>query len=170
MSGAGPVLVALSGLPGVGKTTIAKALAMASGATLLRIDTIEQALRAASGREAGVAGYAVASSLAAENLDLGRDVIADSVNPLEVTRNAFAAAARQGGARLIDVEVICADLKEHRRRVETRVSDVEGLTPPDWAAVQARRMDPWTEPRVMLDTSRRSVGEAVALLLALMDT
>lgn len=167
MTGAGPVLVALSGLPGVGKTTIAKALAMASGATLLRIDTIEQAIRLAGGEpEAG--GYAVAYRLAAENLELGRDVIADSVNPLAVTREAFAAAARQGGGRLLDVEVICADRREHRRRVETRVADLPGLVLPDWAAVLTRRTDPWTEPRVLLDTSRRSVGEAVGLLLTLM--
>lgn len=169
MSGGRPVLVALSGLPGVGKTTIAKALAMASGATLLRLDTIEQALRAASGRAAGPGGYAVAYRLAAENLALGRDVIADCVNPMAITREAFAACARDGGGRLIDVEVICADRKAHRRRIEARVSDIEGLAVPDWAAVTAHPMEPWTEPRVMLDTSRRSVGEAVALLLAQMD-
>lgn len=164
MSGGRPVLVALSGLPGVGKTTIAKALAMASGATLLRLDTIEQALRAA-----GPGGYAVAYRLAAENLALGRDIIADCVNPMAITREAFAACAREGGGRLIDVEVICTDRKAHRRRLEARVADIEGLAVPDWAAVAAHPMEPWTEPRVMLDTSRRSVGEAVALLLAQMD-
>lgn len=168
MTGAGPVLVALSGLPGVGKTTIAKALAMASGATLLRIDTIEQAIQTANGGDPDAAGYAVAYRLAAENLALGRDVIADSVNPLAITREAFASAARQGGARLIDVEVICADLREHRRRVETRAADRDGRAPPDWPAVLTRRMEPWREPRVLLDTSRRSVGEAVGLLLTLM--
>ena len=167
MTGPGPVLVALSGLPGVGKTTIARALALASGATLLRIDAIEQAIRAAGG-EPGAGGYAVATRLAAENLTLGRDVIADSVNPLAITREAFASAARQGGGRLIDVEVICADLREHRRRVETRAPDRDDPVPPDWAAVLARGTEPWTEPRVLLDTSRRSVGEAVGLLLGLM--
>lgn len=168
MTGAGPVLVALSGLPGVGKTTIARALAMASGATLLRIDAIEQAIRSAGFSEPGSGGYAVAYGLAAENLALGHDVIADSVNPMAITREAFAASARQGGGRLLDVEVICADLREHRRRVEGRVADRPGSALPDSAAVLARGLEPWTEPRVLLDTSRRSVGEAVGLLLTLM--
>jgi len=44
------LLVVLSGLPGVGKTTVARDLAVASGAVHLRIDSIEQALRNAAGR------------------------------------------------------------------------------------------------------------------------
>jgi predicted kinase len=39
------MLVVLSGLPGVGKTTIARELARATGAVHVRIDAIEQALR-----------------------------------------------------------------------------------------------------------------------------
>ena len=39
------MLVVLSGLPGVGKTTIARELVRATGAVYLRIDSIEQVLR-----------------------------------------------------------------------------------------------------------------------------
>ena len=39
------MLIALAGLSGTGKTTIARALSRRLGATHLRIDTIEQALR-----------------------------------------------------------------------------------------------------------------------------
>jgi predicted kinase len=39
------MLVVLSGLPGVGKTAIARELAVAMGAVHVRIDSIEQALR-----------------------------------------------------------------------------------------------------------------------------
>lgn len=38
-------LIVLSGLPGAGKSTIARALAEAIGAAWLRIDTIEMAIR-----------------------------------------------------------------------------------------------------------------------------
>ena len=40
----GPFFVILSGLPGSGKTTIARELARRLGAVHLRIDTIEQAM------------------------------------------------------------------------------------------------------------------------------
>ncbi|PWK92360.1 AAA family ATPase [Fulvimonas soli] len=41
------LLIVLAGLPGGGKTTLARALAARLGATHLRIDTIEQTLRRA---------------------------------------------------------------------------------------------------------------------------
>lgn len=39
------MLIIFSGLPGSGKSTIARALAQRLGAVYLRIDTIEQAIR-----------------------------------------------------------------------------------------------------------------------------
>ena len=57
------MLIIFSGLSGVGKTTIARALATAIGAVHLRIDSIEQALRRCGvtvEAEGYVAAYAVA--------------------------------------------------------------------------------------------------------------
>ena len=42
------MLVVVSGLPGVGKTTISRELTRAIGAVYVRIDSIDQALRTAS--------------------------------------------------------------------------------------------------------------------------
>ena len=65
-------LVVLSGLPGAGKSTLAKGLAVATGAVWLRIDSIEQAIR-----DTGVvpgpmddAGYRAAQAAARDNLVL----------------------------------------------------------------------------------------------------
>ncbi len=82
------VLVILGGLSATGKTSIARQLAPQIGAVHLRVDTIEQALRA-SGVMTGPmkdAGYRIAHSVAEDNLRLGNTVIADSVNPLTITR------------------------------------------------------------------------------------
>ncbi|MEM6903131.1 MAG: AAA family ATPase, partial [Pseudomonadota bacterium] len=79
-----PVLIIFAGLPGSGKTTIARALADHLGAFHLRIDTIEQAVQRSMLKvsEAEDAGYLAAYGIAGDNLRQGRIVIADSVNPI----------------------------------------------------------------------------------------
>ncbi len=57
----GAVLVVLGGLPGTGKTTVARAAVRRPGAVLVRVDTVEQALRDAGlGGDLGALGYAAA--------------------------------------------------------------------------------------------------------------
>ena len=78
------MLIAFAGLPGTGKTTVARALARRLAAVYLRIDTLEQAFLASgsSGADIGPAGYLAAYAVAADNLRLGLTVVADSVNAL----------------------------------------------------------------------------------------
>jgi predicted kinase len=160
-------LIVLSGLPGTGKSTIARALAIALAAVHVRVDTIEQACRA-SGMlkgEVGPAGYIVAYGVAADNLRIGRTVIADSVNPLLVTREAWRSVAEREHAAVAVVELVCSDPAEHRRRVETRVVDVPGLRLPTWDDVVNRQYEAWTEPRIVIDTARLDPPASVAEII-----
>lgn len=160
-------MVIFAGLPGVGKTTVAKRLAEQIGAVYLRADTIEQAMRAAGVVEVGGAGYEVMCAVARENLRLGRRVVCDSVNPWELTREAYRACAREVGVGYLDVEVVCSDLVEHRRRVEGRGADIEGHALPDWEAVVTRDYQAWggdTE-RMVVDTAGATVREIVGAIL-----
>lgn len=158
-------LIALAGLPGVGKSTVARLVARALPATWLRIDSIEQALRDAS-LEVGEAGYRIAYRLAADQLRLGHHVVADSVNPLAVTRAAWRDIAATTGATLLEVELFCSDADEHRRRAEQRQIDIDGLTPPGWEAIVTRDYAGWDRPPLRIDTARLTAGEAAARIVA----
>lgn len=162
------MLIVFGGLPGTGKTTLASLLARERRATYLRIDCIEQALRASGmlRNDVGPAGYMAAYALAGSNLRHGRTVVADCVNPLAVTRAAWREVAAAASSPIVEVEIVCSDPAEHRHRVETRSSDVPGLVPPSWASVQRHAYEPWDGPRLVLDTAGRSVVDAAAELRA----
>jgi len=164
------MFIIFAGLPGAGKSTIARQLAERLGATYLRIDTIEQAIRSSgilpSETSVGPAGYIAAYQIAADNLGLGRSVIADSVNPLELTRQAYRHVAQKAGVGFLEVEVVCSDVDMHRNRVETRQTDVEGLVKPRWEQVEARRYEEWDRPHLVLDTAVLSVDQSVDRILS----
>ena len=159
------MLVIFSGLPGTGKTKIARALAKEIGAVHLRIDTIEQALRD-KGLTVVDGGYRVAYAVAEDNLRLGLTVIADSVNPIQLTRDAWHAVANRAGTAFLDVELICSDKAEHRRRVEQRQADIAGHNLPTWIDVEAREYDRWDRDRVVIDTAIATPGDAVTSICA----
>lgn len=106
-------------------------LASVSGAVYLRIDTIEQGLRDIC-HMAGVEGegYRLSYRIARENLELGNDVIADSVNPWELSRNEWNSVARSIGAEFVNIEVTCSDQAVHRSRLELRGPSAQDRSPP----------------------------------------
>ena len=157
------MLIIFGGLPGTGKTAIAKELARQIGAVHVRIDSIEQAIRNSGDASQPLedVGYRVAYAVAEDNLRLGHTVVADSVNPLPITRDSWLEVARQANARAIEVEITCSDVDEHRRRVLSRVTDIAGLRLPTWAEVISREYHPWNREHLTIDTARSSVEESV---------
>jgi predicted kinase len=163
------MLLILSGLPGVGKTAVARGLARHLGALHLRIDSIEQAIRdGGADRDLRDAGYRVAYAVAEDNLRLGHTVVADSVNPIQLTRDSWLAVAERAAVRAIEIEVICSDLTEHKRRVETRLADIPRLQLPAWSDVLAREYHPWQRDHLVLDTAGRAIEHSVKALCDLL--
>ena len=163
-----PTLFIFSGLPGAGKTTLGKRLAADLPAVYLRVDTIEQALRDLCSLQVEGEGYRLAYRIAADSLRLGLSVVADSCNPIELTRREWEATAKAAGASAVNIEVVCSDAAEHRRRVEARSNSVAGLILPTWDDVVAREYHSWTGPRVTIDTADAEPDESFEKLRTLL--
>ncbi len=154
-----PLLIVIGGLPGTGKTTVARGVAAELSAVHLRVDTVEQALRRPPDQIAD-AGYRVLHALALDNLRLGHWVIADSVNPVPLTRDAWHSVAQAAGAAIVEIELVCSDPTEHRRRVEQRAPDIPGHALPTWQEVLDREYHPW-QPTARIDTAGSTVDGTI---------
>jgi predicted kinase len=161
------VLIIMAGLPATGKTTLARAVARRIGGLHVRVDTIEQAVIRSGAAEPpiGSVGYLVGYAIAEDNLRLGATVLADSVNPLAVTRRAWREVAGRCDTPYLEVEVVCGDPAEHRHRAESRGSDIADLRVPTWTEIGAREYDGWDNDRVVVDTAGRTVDDCVAEVL-----
>jgi predicted kinase len=137
-----PCLYILGGLPGTGKSTLSQSLARHLRAVWLRIDTLEQSLR-----------------------NQGLAVVADAVNPIAITRNAWRQVAQDGQCPYQELEIICSDAAIHRQRLLQRPDTVPGLARTPWQAVQTRTYEAWPTA-YQLDTAHNTPAESLEQLLA----
>ncbi len=154
-------LYIFSGLPGVGKSTLAKRLAQETMAVYLRIDTLEQAIRELCDFEVEGEGYRTAYRIASDNLELGTSVVADCCNPIPLTRREWKQVAVSVSAAAINIEVRCSNLDEHRYRVESRraMSNSPELLP-TWDEVLNRHFVPSKQDEaILVDTASKSLDE-----------
>lgn len=160
------MLIIFGGLPGSGKSTIAQLLVQKRPAAYLRVDAIEHAiLQSKDHKNVGPTGYLVAYALATSNLALGVPVVADSVNPLEITRRAWREVATKMTSPFIEVEVVCSDWLEHKRRVVSRKSDIPGFKLPTWDSVVSSEYERWKSLRLKIDTALITADAAAELIL-----
>jgi len=164
-----PNLFVFAGLPGSGKSTIAQMLSTHLNCAFLRIDTLEQALRELCSVNVEGEGYGLAFRVAADNLKLGVNVVADSCNPITLTRHEWAEVAEKTGSRCINIEIVCSDAAEHRRRIEQRPVDISGLELPTWEQVQDREYHAWELSRIVLDTAGSTSADSFSQLIQLLD-
>ncbi|MEW1862236.1 AAA family ATPase [Streptomyces sp. NPDC088194] len=168
------MLIAMAGLPGAGKSTVARALGRELAAPVVSVDPIEAAMWRAGvsrGQPTGLAAYVVAETVAGDALALGQTVIVDAVNAVDAARGQWRSLAERHGVRAAFVEVVCSDRAVHRRRLEARSRGIEGFAEPTWEAVERLREEyaPWTDHRLVLDAMTAlpsNLATALAFLAA----
>lgn len=178
MQGAPPRLVAVGGLSGTGKSTLARALApeigAAPGALILRSDILRKRLwgcgeferlpEEAYGADMTARVYATIEAYAGTALEARHAVIADAVYGRPEQRQALEEVAEKAGAAFTGLWLE-APRSELERRIETRERDASDATVAVLRAQLARPVGPLTWRR--LDTgggSQATLASARKLL------
>jgi len=163
------LLLLVGGLPGTGKSTLAKGIAGETGWNLLSSDEVRRDLALGEDRYAPEAVAAVYDELlrrAARLLDAGLSVVLDATWTGADRRAAAARLAEQGGAELVELCCTCDDEVAARRigGRRRRGRDASEATMAVRRAMAAH-MDPWPSA-VVLDTSRHGPADLTASALA----
>jgi predicted kinase len=172
------MLIAMAGLPGAGKSTLAEVVGARRRITVLSVDQIETAILKAgisAGQPTGLAAYLVAETLAESALMSDHDIIIDAVNAVDPAREQWVNLAERAGSGVRFIEVICSDREEHKARLVERAAKREQ---PDGLARNAveHNLDeyaPWTGAsgavaRISLD-SVGAIGTNVERAIAFLD-
>jgi len=157
-------LILLSGLPGVGKSTLGRALAQSLKAVHLEVDVAEAAIKASvlAPPSAEDAGYRVLAAQSKALIAQGHLVVADMVNADPLGRALWDLDQPRNGHAPLIVELQNSDTAVHRLRVEAR--HTANPATPTWAQVQSREWVAWDRPAMTLDAAHLSTADMVAAI------
>ncbi len=158
-----PLLIVFAGAPGVGKSTLARALARELHAAYLDKDTIKDAALTL-GRElkienvmqfAGALSYTLLVPLARDNLTVGTHVIIDSPAGYRAFQEAVEQLVRSLKVNFKLIECITTDEALLRERIERRGAELPDHRVRDWDAYQQarERLERMSGPRLLIDTA-----------------
>ena len=148
-----PVLFIFSGLAGSGKSTLAQNIAKKLNAVYLKIDSIDNVIfKFENYKVQGGESYTIAQCIIEDNLKIGNNVISDQCNPWKLTRDHYNNVAIKNNCKHINIEIICTDKEEHKKRIEDR-----GY--PKWEEINKWGYDQWDEEHIVIDTANRTIEE-----------
>ena len=156
-------LIVFAGMPGTGKSSLARAVARDRRAAYLDKDTVKDAvvnladqMKLEDGyRLAGPLSYELLVGLARDNLTVGLSVVVDSPAAYQLFREKVKALAKTVKAELKLIECICTDETLLRKHIEDRLHDLPAYRTHDWETYQQdrARFERITEPRLIVDTA-----------------
>jgi predicted kinase len=172
------MLIAMAGLPGAGKSTIAQVIGSRLGASVVSVDPLEAAILKAgikSDQPTGLAAYLVAETIAESVLVSGHHVIVDAVNAVDPAREQWVDLAQRQGVKLRFIEVSCPDPEIHKQRLANRERKLARPSTLNRHAVEQSLEEyaPWAGPsgaiaRITID-STMPLGSNVELALAFLE-
>lgn len=163
-----PTLILFSGMPGSGKTTLARMVARQLNLPVFSKDRVQRVLRDHHlAAENTGDGYYIILDQADEQLSLGVSVILDATFPLDHFRMVASEIAGRYSARFCAIYCTCSDDAVWRSRMESRVHYIPGWKPVGWEDVLRMRQyyQPWGANALIVD-SLASPGENFHRVLA----
>jgi predicted kinase len=139
-------LVLISGLPGTGKTVLARKISKRLQIPLFSKDRLQSVLREHDLADRSTAdGYFLILDLADEQLDLGVSAVLDGVFPMGGFRSAAREIAERNNTKFLPIFCYCSDVSIWNDRMKDREQYVPNWTPVDWSKVERIQSiyEPW---------------------------
>lgn len=161
-------MIVFSGLPGTGKSTLAKSIGRQLGIPVFAKDCLEAALLQndlhpiSDEKNLGYVGYELLTVLAERQLILDQSVILDSVAGTNTIRNTWHDLANQYDAQWHVIECICSDGTLHQARLKDRKRNIPGWHELVWSDVEKVKQyyQSWDGERLVLDMAN-SIDENI---------
>jgi predicted kinase len=150
-----PTLILFTGMPGSGKTTLARMVARRLKVPVFAKDRVQRVLRDHHlAPENSGDGYYIILDIADELLSLGLSVMLDATFPLDHFRMVASDIAARYKANFCAIYCYCSDEKVWQSRMVDRVHYVPGWKPVGWSDVLRMKeyYQPWNDNALFVDS------------------
>lgn len=165
-------LVLFSGLPGCGKTTLARRTAQYFGIPLFAKDRLQSVLRRqALAPRATTDGYRLILDLADEQLSLGISAILDGVFPMAGFRTEAQEIASRHHAQFVVIYCYCSDTALWKQHIQNRVQYVPHWSPVGWDEVEHLQasFEPWPPGKAIFIDAVNDIDSNFTYMIQLLE-